>query len=216
MNALLVSPGVLQGRPIMAPIRSLASVCVVAFTVCVLLHGCLHTSARTARTDGEPITRSRPTFEPKVKPQSNSADCAIQFFATGMQGKSVDIIVDVSYPNTPVTAYADFGVEKAIAFFTAPEAFGDIDVVAVQAFFDANYSGCTFETLVFQQVFSAGGTGNCYTVEQDCGSYGVTPYGTMYVDIWCQLTSQPAPVRMNYSQTSLGFGGSGVGEVLNC
>eukprot|EP00892_Ulva_mutabilis_P004115 jgi/Ulvmu1/2075/UM123_0007.1 len=109
-----------------------------------------------------------------------------------------------------VTIPADFGSEKAIVFFDGPIVGGTIDDTTIGVTFTAPYGGCSFEQLSFQNIADSGPTGNCYTIEQTCGS-GTSVYGTLYVDIYCQFPGQTTPIQMNYVQSF-----TDVDEVFNC
>lgn len=115
-----------------------------------------------------------------------------------------------------VTTSAAFDKEKAVVNFK-----GAIDVdnpkkvdVHLHADFTANYAGCSFEDLSFGHIIdnhgSAGGSGNCYTIQQWC-SNGDSVYGTVYVDLYCSMPYEEQSIKMKYSQSE-----PDVGEVLNC
>lgn len=145
-----------------------------------------------------------------VTAQGNTAECAIQFFATGMTNKGVETTITTSL--STFTRSADFGVEKAIVLFDAPLAGGALDGTSMEVAFTATYEGCTFEGLTISNIAdSGGGRGNCYTIEQNCGPAGSSVYGTVYVDIYCLFPGQTTPFRMDYFQNRLG-----VDEVINC
>lgn len=160
---------------------------------CILLLGCGGTMACTRATGGRQLKESM-------------TNCAIQFFATGMQEhkKGVDIEVVLQWPHDNVKTSADFGPEKAIALFAVPSTSDSGIDATIKATFKADYDHCTYTPLRFSNIYAAGGTGKCFTITQNCTEGDPTStYGTVYVDIWCQFGNRQ-PERLNYFQDIIG------------
>lgn len=119
-----------------------------------------------------------------------TAECAMQFFATGMGDKSVSIVGDTNTGfGGVVTGSAKFGADEAEVRFSAPYNGGELQLKQIVATFNAPYMGCRIDQLVIGNISLFGfGTGQCLKVTQNCPSSGpVSSYGNIYVDLWCTV-----------------------------
>lgn len=155
-----------------------------------------------------------------VMHEALAAQCAVQFFATGLEnnGKGVKLVSLIDNSNQEYIA--TFGPQEAEVLIPATEAGNGLEQKVDVTFF-ADYTDCVIEKLQleFQGAVCEGAqcdnikVGNCYTIEQTCAGVK-SVYGTVFVDIWCLMENtlvDPGPFKVEYFQ-SLG----GVDEVLRC
>ena len=153
-----------------------------------------------------------------VSARPDSVECAIQFFATGMDVDEKSVIVSITRTDAYALTHLSedqrtvikedfFNTEKAIVhFYGIVDDMDDKKITStLHVDFTAYYTGCKFEHLSFDNILdnggSANGSGNCYSVQQTCEPYGeASVYGLMYVDVHCDLPHANNPIRMKYTQ----------------
>lgn len=136
-----------------------------------------------------------------------SFSCALQFFATGMEGKSVSLkVFDAS--GTSTSEDVAFDGEKAVVEFSAtihrtlPSCLA---VEKIEATFKAPYAITAIDKLVLESFEgedprTQDARGQCFKVEQRAVRRRffrpittVSEYGSVYVDLWCAFKQSKPP-----------------------
>lgn len=126
--------------------------------------------------------------------QAVTASCAMQFFATGMIGKSVSIFAPHNtFAGGSSSGNAPFGTNEAEVRFTAPASNGELLVKRIEATFSPPASDCKVDKFIITNINYQGfPSGQCFKVKQKCPSNGETVYGHIYIDLWCTVPTQGA------------------------
>ena len=153
-----------------------------------------------------------------------SFSCALQFFATGMEGKSVSLKIVNPLQGDMVTADTPFDHEKAVVEFIAPihnTLPACLHLEKIEVTFKAPYNIDSIDKLILnsfegEKPATQEPLGECFTIEQHevhPGGWGPprtvsSVYGTVYTDLWCVPRSSrdghnlSAPQQLAFEQLS--------------
>ena len=149
-------------------------------------------------------------------------ECALQFFATGLRGKSVSLKffepagVRTGEIRTRTSEEVFFNDEKAVIEFSARtqsiQSGACLNIQKIEAIFKAPYATLGIDKLVVDSFQgedppTQDPRGKCFRIQQRTNS-GLSTYGIVYTDLWCalKLSKPPRPLRdpqqMNFEQLS--------------